>query len=83
MSTADETLCWLLIGAVRVWDASAVEPLLGRPAPAQRLMGRRVLFTPRISKYGARREAGDRFVHRHHRSGMLSKIAPIMKQKQM
>lgn len=38
-------------------------------------------FAPRISKYGAQAEAEDGFVHLHHRTGMLSKIAPRMQQK--
>lgn len=67
-----------------MWDASAVgASALGRPGPPLWLMGSLVRFTPRISKYGAQNEAEDRFVRRHHWAGMLSKIAPIMKQKQM
>lgn len=70
--------CGQGVGHVRRWAS-----MLGRPGRPQRLMGRRVQFTPRISKYGAQKEAEDGFVHLHHRTGMLSKIAPIMKQKQM
>lgn len=49
----------------------------------ERLIGRHVQFTPCISKYGVQMQAEDGFVHLHHSAGMLSKIASVLKQKQM
>lgn len=50
---------------------------------SKRLIGRHVQFTPCISKYEVQTKAEDRFVHLHHSAGMFSKIASVLKQKQM
>lgn len=50
---------------------------------SKRLIGRHVQFTPCSSKYGVQTQAEDGFVHLHHSAGMLSKIASVLKQKQM